>query len=51
MLSRLPHLRHAAAFYSTLQEDINKNITQEDAAAKELDFFDRDDFFSSAAVA
>jgi hypothetical protein len=51
MLSRLPQLRHAAAVYSTLQEGINKNITQEDAAAKELDFFDRDDFFSSAAVA
>jgi hypothetical protein len=33
-----------------LQEDINSNITQGEAAAKERDFFERDTFFGSADV-
>ena len=34
-----------------MQKDIDNNITQEDAAAKEQDFFSRDPFFASDAVA
>lgn len=33
-----------------LQEDINNNISQEEAAAKEREFFERDSFFGSADV-
>jgi hypothetical protein len=37
--------------HHALQADINDNISREDAAAKEHEFFKRDAFFGSTAVA
>lgn len=49
-LNDLPAVSAPCPVHPALQEDINNNITQE-AAAKEQEFFSRDPFFASDAVA